>query len=137
MSNDNLNRSDRSNKVDLTSVVISNLAVIIQIVAVGATGLANVLKVDEIFPYRDLVTLANFLVLLLSFSFIGLYNFNKSNKSFVRNQSGRQGFLLQIKYFLFGEQSKSLFDYGSEKNVFEIFISNLNYFNVFIFQPNL
>jgi len=92
----------RIDKSDIISAILSNLTVVIQIVALGIVGLSNVLQVSNLFQLKELVNVANFTILFLSFSLIGIYSFFKANKDFPFSQPEKKGVLRQINEKLFG-----------------------------------
>ncbi len=108
----NQRQMDRS---DIISAVLSNLTVVIQIVALGIVGLSNVLQVGTLFQLRDMVNVANFTILFLSFSLIGIYSFFKTNRDIVFTQPDKKGVLRQINEKLFGTKLPNPMSRSGEK----------------------
>lgn len=109
---------DRS---DIVSAILSNLTVVIQIVALGIVGLSNVLQVGSLFQLKEMVNLANFTILFLSFSLIGIYSFFKANRDIGFSQPEKKGVLRQINEKLFGTKIPNPMSRGGEKT-FLIFL---------------
>lgn len=106
----------RIDKSDIISAILSNLTVVIQIVALGIVGLSNVLQVSNLFQLKELVNIANFTILFLSFSLIGTYSFFRANKDFPFAQPDKKGVLRQINEKLFGTKIPNPMSRRGEKN---------------------
>lgn len=106
----------RVEKSDLLSAVLSNLTVIIQLVALGAVGLSNVLELGSLFVFKELVSIANFIILFLSFALIGVYIFYKSNRDYDFSQPEKKGIFRQINQALFGTNLKTPLSKKGEKS---------------------
>lgn len=116
--------TDKIERADFLSAILSNLTVIIQIVALGIIGLSNVLSLKSIFQLSELVNVANFIILFLSFSLISLYSFFKANKDLYFAQPAKKGVIHQINEKLFGTNiSNPLGRSGEKKFLLLLFIT--------------
>ena len=131
-------------KSDIVSAILSNLTVVIQIIALGIVGFSNALQIGNLFQLKDLVNVANFITLFISFSLIGIYSFFKANRDFMFKQPDKKGVLRQINEKLFGTKQPDPLSKGGEKRFLLIlfcisFISSLSflYFTFRINSPTL
>ncbi len=115
MSKEQFTSQRQMDRSDIVSAVLSNLTVVIQIVALGIVGLSNVLQVETLFQLREMVNVANFTILFLSFSLIGIYTFLKANKDIEFTQPDKKGVLRQINEKLFGAKLPNPMSRGGEK----------------------
>lgn len=115
MSKEQFANQRQIDKSDILSAILSNLTVVIQIVALGIVGLSNVLQVGSLFQLKDLVNVANFTILFLSFSLIGIYSFFKANRDLTFTQPDKKGVLRQINEKLFGTKLPNPMSRSSEK----------------------
>jgi len=124
-------------KNDLTTAIISNITVVVQIIAVGAIGLADMLKIQNLFQLKELINIANFAILLLSLSLIGLYNYFRTNNDFRPEVADQEKGLVHL--FLekiFGKRKKSfIVPYGNIKKFlgFLYFLTLVSTFAFFYF----
>lgn len=123
MNKEQFTTTSQINSRDIVTAILSNLTVVIQVVALGIVGLSNVLRISNLFLFKDLVDVANFTILFLSFSLIGIYSFFKTNPEFPFTQPDKKGVLRQINEKLFGTKIPNpLSKQGEKKLILTLFI---------------
>jgi hypothetical protein len=121
-------------KNDLTTAIISNITVVVQIIAVGAIGLADMLKIHDLFQLKELINIANFAILLLSLSLIGLFNYFRTNKDFKPEVTDQEkGWVSLFLEKIFGKRKKSFIVQSGSVKKFLGFLYFLTLISTFAF----